>query len=84
MNGIIGMTELTLQGTLHHDQRANLEIVRTSAEALVTVINNVLDFSKTEVGHKELDRAPFEILPLVESCVDIIGLQAVEKGLELV
>ena len=84
MNGILGMIELTLQGALEPDQRANLQIVRASAEALVTIINDVLDFSNTEMGRLELEHTPFEILPLVESCLDVITPEAFRKGVEVV
>ncbi|HYP04870.1 MAG TPA: ATP-binding protein [Bryobacteraceae bacterium] len=84
MNGILGMTELALQGPLQPDQRGHLEIARTSAEALVAILNDVLDYSNLDVGRLELKQSPFEILPLVGSCLDLVAQPAAAKGLRLV
>ena len=74
MNGILGMTELTLESKLDHDQRTNLEVVKTSAESLLMIINDILDFSKIEAGHMELDCAPYDIAKLVENCLNLVAL----------
>lgn len=84
MNGIIGMTNL-LQGTrLTTQQRSYAEIVRESADALLNLINDILDLTKLEAGRVELDDAPFEVSRTVESVVGLMAARAQAKGLEVV
>jgi signal transduction histidine kinase/CheY-like chemotaxis protein len=84
MNGVLGMTEL-LRGTrLDSRQQTYAETIRHSAESLLTVINDVLDFSKVEAGKMALDDAPFDLEQLVEEAVGLLAGPAHAKGLELV
>jgi two-component system, sensor histidine kinase and response regulator len=83
MNGIIGMSGLLLDSELNAEQRECAEIVRYSAEALLTILNDILDFSKIEAGKLELDTTNFNLRDLVESSCDQFAPQAAEKGLEL-
>jgi PAS domain S-box-containing protein len=83
MNCILGMTELALDSKLNADQREYLEMVQSSARSLLSLINDLLDFSKVEAGKLELDLAPFSVGELVESTVKGLAFRARQKGLQL-
>jgi signal transduction histidine kinase/DNA-binding response OmpR family regulator len=84
MNGVMGMTELVLDTDLTQDQRESLDIVRNSAESLLTVINDVLDFSKIEAGKIDLDPVHFNLRDRLEDAMKALALRAHAKGLELI
>jgi len=87
MNGVIGGTDLILdEGTstnLTSEQREILGIVRTSGEAMLTIINDILDLSKIEAGRVELSLSSFNVRDCVESAIDVIASKAQSKGLEV-
>jgi signal transduction histidine kinase/AmiR/NasT family two-component response regulator/streptogramin lyase len=83
MNGVLGMTELALSTDLSTEQREYLSLVKVSADALLTVINDLLDYSKVEAGKLTLDPAPFNLRDLVAATVKTLALPAREKKLEL-
>jgi len=83
MNGVIGMTELALGTDLTLEQREYLDIVKKSAESLLTVINDILDFSKIEAGKLALDVIPFDVNDCVATAVKLLATRAHAKGLEL-
>ena len=84
MNGIIGMTELVLDSELTVDQRGSLATVKTSAEALLSILNDILDFSKIESGKLELESVPFSLRTLIADALKPLALRAEQKGLELI
>jgi signal transduction histidine kinase len=84
MNGVIGMTTLLLDTSLTNEQRDFVETIRSSGESLLTIINDVLDFSKIESGKIELETHPYDMRQCVEEAADLLGPKAAEKGLDLV
>ena len=83
MNGILGMTELALQSPLDDEQREYLQIVSSSAHALLTIINDILDFSKIEAGKLRVESIPFDLGNLLDETLPAITVKAREKGLSL-
>jgi signal transduction histidine kinase/ActR/RegA family two-component response regulator len=83
MNAILGMTELVLDGELLPEQRNSLEMVKYSADSLLTVINDILDFSKIEAGKLDLESVEFGLRQNVERTIETLAEIARRKGLEL-
>jgi PAS domain S-box-containing protein len=83
MNAIIGMTDLTLQTKLSAQQRDYLRTARESAEALMTIINDILDVSKIEARRLTLEQVPFVVRDAIEDSVRLLAPRADQKGLEL-
>ena len=83
INGMIGMTELTLDTELNPTQREYLSLAKLSADSLLTVISGILDFSKIEAAKLELDPAPFGLRTLLEETAKTLARSAHQKGLEL-
>jgi signal transduction histidine kinase/CheY-like chemotaxis protein/streptogramin lyase len=83
MNGIIGMTELALGTDLSPDQHEFLSLVKFSADSLLVVINDLLDFSKVEAGKLGLDPEPFDLTEVMSSTVKALATTAHAKGLEI-
>ncbi len=83
MNGVLGMTELLLETALSREQREATELVKTSAESLMTVINDILDFSKIEAGKLELDPVDVRLRDLLDETLKALAFRAHRKGLEL-
>ncbi|KAF0222011.1 MAG: PAS domain-containing [Rhodospirillaceae bacterium] len=84
MNAVIGLTRLVLGSELNHTQRHHLERVLTSANGLLSIINDILDLSKIEAGKLNIETVAFDLDDLFDELADLHALRAREKGLELV
>lgn len=84
IHAIIGNTELLSETKLNEEQKEYADTVRLSADILLTLINDVLDFSKIESGRLELEKIPFDVYEVVEEAVGLVALQAHTKGLEII
>ena len=84
MNAILGMTELALDTPLTDDQRQCLQTVKSAADNLLGIINDLLDFSKIEAGKLELDPADFSLRAALGDTLRALAVRAHKKGLELV
>jgi len=83
MNAVLGFVELVLDTELAPEQRRALELVRTSSEALLTILNDILDYSKIEAEHLELESIPFDLPKVVHATATLLAVRAREKHLEL-
>jgi PAS domain S-box-containing protein len=84
MNGVIGMLGLLRDTPLSDRQREYVQIARSSAESLLTILNDILDFTKIEAGKMTLEPIPFDLLTAVEEVSELLAPKAAEKGLELI
>ncbi|HDS30534.1 MAG TPA: response regulator [Firmicutes bacterium] len=82
LNAIIGMAELVMDTSLDEQQLEYLGFVRSSADSLLNLINDILDLSKIEAGKLDIEETPFELSELVEIISSMFALQAHEKGLD--
>jgi two-component system sensor histidine kinase/response regulator len=84
MNGIIGMTGLLLDTALTRDQRKYAEAVKSSADNLLVIINDLLDYSKIEAGKLQMDSLDFDLRSMVDDFVSMLSFRSKEKGLRFV
>jgi PAS domain S-box-containing protein len=83
LNSIIGLIELMLETELRPDQKEDLDVVISSAYALLALINNLLDFSKIEAGKFELEQAPFNVRNFMHETMRMMAMKTQAKGLEI-
>ncbi|HEY9678520.1 MAG TPA: response regulator [Drouetiella sp.] len=83
MNGVIGMAELLLHTPLNQEQKEFARIIRESAQALLIIINDILDLSKIEAGKLELEFLDFDIIPLIEGTAELLSEQARYKNISV-
>jgi signal transduction histidine kinase/AmiR/NasT family two-component response regulator len=83
MNGIVGITDLLLEGPLTPEQKTHARVIAQSARALMTLIDEILDFSRIEAGKLELTEAPFSISDTIQGCIALLEPNAFAKNLDL-
>lgn len=83
MNGVLGMARLLLDTELTSEQRDYAEKIDKSGDALLSILNDILDYSKIEAGHIELDETRFVIEDLIQDIVELFAPKAHEKGIEI-
>jgi len=84
LNGVIGMSQILAETNLDDTQREHVAIIRSSARALLSLINDVLDLSTIEAGRLELERVKLDLRDVIYDTVSVMALQAAAKGVELV
>jgi PAS domain S-box-containing protein len=83
MNAVLGMTELLANSTLTDEQRRWVKVMHSNGDALLGLINDILDLARIESGSLTIERIPLDLEELIDKLGDMIGLRAHEKGLEL-
>lgn len=83
MNAIIGMSHLVLESDLNKHQRNYVEKVNRSAQSLLHLLNDLLDFSKVEAGKLELEQTPFLLDQILDETIDILSVKSQDKSLDL-
>jgi signal transduction histidine kinase/CheY-like chemotaxis protein len=83
MNGILGMVQLLQTTSTDDEQKRYIEIIKCSGDIMLKVINDILDLSKMEAGHVQLEEAPFDLTQLIEGVVDMLRPRALEKSVRI-
>ncbi len=83
LNGVLGMANLLLDSGLSPEQQTYAKSIKTSGEALLSLIEEILDFSKIEAGRLDLESVPFDLSNLVTDVVELLAPRAQAKGIEI-
>lgn len=83
LNGVIAMAELLLEGDLTEPQRSGLQLISQSGSSLLTIINDILDYSKIEVGKMTIQPAPFDVVEALEDIVALLAPEAQKNNNEI-
>jgi PAS domain S-box-containing protein len=83
MNGIIGLTQLLLHTDLNSEQKDFVQTIKSSGDSLMTILNDILDFSKIEAGKLQIDTISMDLKKILIEIIDILSLQAQNKGIYL-
>jgi signal transduction histidine kinase len=84
MTGVLGMTGLLMDTHLTEEQREYVRIIQSSGEALLTIINDILDSSRIEAGRMTIDPIPFDLYNTIDELVALVGEKADKKNIELI
>jgi two-component system sensor histidine kinase/response regulator len=84
MNGVIGMSRILSETQLDATQREYVDVISGSAQALLTLINDVLDLSKIEAGRVDLEQVPFDLRDVIYETIAVMALQSGLKGIEII
>jgi len=84
MNAIVGMSDVLGKSELDLEQSNYVRVINSSAQALLLLINDIMDFSKIEANQLSLDTTPFNLRETLDDCADLISFQAAEKNLEFI
>jgi len=84
MNAIIGMADLLMETQLTPEQHQYVQVFQSAGENLLIIINDIIDISKVEAGHVQLETIDFDLTDIIENICDVMSVRAHEKGLELV
>jgi signal transduction histidine kinase len=83
LNGILGMADLVLDTTLSLEQATYVHAIKTSGQALLSLVDEILDFSRIEAGRLTLSIEPFDLHALIEGVVELLAPPAAGKGIEI-
>ncbi|PWA06110.1 hybrid sensor histidine kinase/response regulator [Flavobacterium psychrotolerans] len=84
MNGVLGMASLLASTSLNYEQEDYVNVIKTSGDALLGIINDILDFTKIESGSMEIEQHDFDLHQCVENVLDVFAIKAAQMDLELV
>ncbi|MEW9898735.1 CHASE domain-containing protein [Chitinivorax sp. PXF-14] len=83
MNAVLGFASLLLNSTLNDDQQSYVRSIQVAGDALMTLMNDLLDLTKIEAGKMEFEQIDFDLRDLLDDAIDMVAARAADKGLEL-